>query len=301
MPNISEKAVLVRLSLSQWTARKYDKRVSLEIAGQHGIDADLGRYNKVLVDSNEIKKISKVANATRTFFYTNTLPWSAEYWIRPTQGYMQFMTYLGEYRAEFDSKVRDFCGLYEQLREDARRNLKGIFNPSDYPPVGAISNKFGFSVNVMPLAGAKDFRIDLSQEEVDQMGRALEAQNKRAVQQAMKTAWYRLYEAVAHMSTKLNDTGSKQIFRDSLVGNLEELTKILPVLNVANDPELTRMCDEVEHQLCSFDPENLRADDKARQTTGRAAMSLAKELEEIIDKQVVTEEADLLDSIINGL
>jgi hypothetical protein len=299
MPELAEKAVLIRLSLSQWTARKYDKRVSQEVAGNYGINIDLGRYNKVLVDSNEIKKITKVVNSTRTFFYANTLPWSAESRIRPTQGYLDFMSQLSVYKSENDRVVQDFCLKYETLREQARRDLKNMFNPADYPPVGAIHRKFGFHVEVTPLPSSEDFRVNLSNEEVARMREALEMQTKRAVQQAMKTAWERLHEAVSHMASKL--TIEKQIFRDTLVENLEELVRVLPVLNIADDPELTKMCHEVSYKLCSYDAQVLRNDDGARKETGIFATKLAEEISTKISEVKEPQEYDLLDSIIAGL
>jgi len=74
MSNLNEKAMLVKLSVSQWTARKYDKKVSQEINDQYSAH-DAGRYNKVLIAQEEIKKISKVASQARSFHYFNTLPW----------------------------------------------------------------------------------------------------------------------------------------------------------------------------------------------------------------------------------
>jgi len=298
MPDLSQRAVLVRLSVSQWTARKYDKRVTQEVADNHGVQSDAGRYNKVLIESAEIKKVTKATNAARTFFYANTLPWSDEYRIRPTRGYMEFMTELGEHKSEFQDRVREFCGLYSDLLTKARITLKGMYNPGDYPTPENLTKKFDFSVNVLPLAGATDFRIDLSKEQVDQIGAQLERQNKRSVRLAMKTAWTRLHEAVAHMADKLN--GEKTVFRNSLVDNLEELTKVLPVLNITDDPELTKLCDEVNHTLCSYAPDTLRTDDLARGKTGRAARKISATIEKVLEKEDEDEpEGDIFDSVIN--
>jgi hypothetical protein len=297
MADLSKKAVLVKLSVSQWTARKYDKRVTQEVADTHGVQSDAGRYNKVLIESSEIKKVSKATNAARTFFYANTLPWSDEYRIRPTQGYLDFMTALGEHKGEFQDRVREFCGMYADLQTKARITLKGMYNPGDYPTPDGLSKKFDFSVSVLPLVGAKDFRIDLSAEEVSRIGAQLEKQNAKAIKEAMRTAWTRLYEAVTHMADKLN--GEKTVFRNSLVDNLEELTKVLPILNITNDLELARVCDEINHNLCSYDPDTLRKDDLARSKTGKEARKLKQTIEKVLEKNEDEPEADIFDSVIN--
>jgi hypothetical protein len=297
MPDLSERAVLITLGISQWTARKYDKRVTQEVADTHGVQSDAGRYNKVLIESAEIKKVAKAVNAARTFFYAHTLPWSDEYRIRPTQGYLDFMNDLGECKAEFETRVREFCGMYSDLQTKARITLKGMYNPGDYPTPEQLSKKFDFSVSVMPLVGARDFRIDLSKEQVEQMGAQLERQNAKAVKMAMRTAWTRLYEAVSHMADKLN--GEKTVFRNSLVDNLEELTKVLPVLNITNDPELAKVCDEISHTLCSYDPDTLRKDETARVVTCRKAHSLAATIEGVLEQKDDEPEVDIFDSVIN--
>jgi len=297
MTDLSQRAVLIRLSVSQWTARKYDKRVTQEVAETHGVQSGAGRYNKVLIESGEIKKVSKATNAARTFFYANTLPWSDEYRIRPTKGYLEFIQELGEYKAEFQDRVVEFCGLYSDLQTKARLTLKGMYNHEDYPSPEKINKKFDFSVSVLPLAGAKDFRIDLSKEQVEHMGKQLERQNAKAIKQAMKIAWTRLYEAVSHMADKLS--GEKTVFRNSLVDNLEELTKVLPVLNITDDPELAKICDEISHTLCGYDPDTLRKDDLARDKTGQAARKITKTIEKVLEAEEDEPEIDIFDSVIN--
>ena len=298
MTDLSQKAVLIKLSVSQWTARKYDKRVTLEVAVSRGVQSTVGRYNKVLIDSDEMKKVTKATNAARTFFYANTLPWSDEYRIRPTQGYVEFINDLGEYKTEFQNRVVVFCGMYSDLQTKARITLKGMYNPGDYPSLERINKKFDFSVSVLPLAGAKDFRIDLSKEQVAQIGAQLEKQNAKAVKQAMRTAWTRLHDAVTHMADKLS--GKKAVFRNSLVDNLEELTRVLPVLNITNDPELAKVCDEISHSLCSYDPDTLRKDDLARGKTGRAAKKISKAIGNVLEEKENDEpEGGIFDSVIN--
>ena len=299
MADLSQKAVLISLNISQWTARKYDKRVTQEVADSHGVQSGAGRYNKVLIESTEIKKVAKATNAARTFFYANTLPWSDEYRIRPTKGYIEFINELGGFKSAFQGKVMEFCEMYSDLQTQARLTLKGMYNPGDYPSPEKLNKKFDFSVSVHPLAGASDFRIDLSKEQVVQMGKQLEKQNAKAVRLAMRTAWTRLHDAVMHMADKLS--GEKTIFRNSLVDNLEELTKVLPVLNITDDPELAKVCDEISHSLCNYDPDTLRKDDKARAEVGRKAGQISSAINQVLEQKDSEPEIedDIFDSVIN--
>ena len=45
---LSDKALLVQLSISQWTARKYDKRATEQVNNANNAAMTAGRYNKSL-------------------------------------------------------------------------------------------------------------------------------------------------------------------------------------------------------------------------------------------------------------
>ena len=47
--NLSTKAVLVGIAIHGWQARKYDRKVSLEVAEKHAATQDAGRFNKHLL------------------------------------------------------------------------------------------------------------------------------------------------------------------------------------------------------------------------------------------------------------
>ena len=46
---ITERAMLAAIHISVWTAIKHDRKVSREVAEQHGAYAGAGRYNKQLL------------------------------------------------------------------------------------------------------------------------------------------------------------------------------------------------------------------------------------------------------------
>ncbi len=49
VPSYSSSAMLVQLSISQWTARKLDKKVSAEVADAKRAAKGAGNYNKKLL------------------------------------------------------------------------------------------------------------------------------------------------------------------------------------------------------------------------------------------------------------
>ena len=72
---LNDKALLVQLTVSQWTARKYDKKVTEQIATQHDTVIEAGRYNKSLLPLNDyLGNIHQKTTAIRKEYYENTLP-----------------------------------------------------------------------------------------------------------------------------------------------------------------------------------------------------------------------------------
>ena len=77
--SLIDKALLVQLNISQWTARKYDKKASSKVAEEFHSYIDQGRYNKALLPMNGLlDRVHKKTTLIRTKFYTNTSPWGIE-------------------------------------------------------------------------------------------------------------------------------------------------------------------------------------------------------------------------------
>ena len=244
MTKLQEKALLISVNISQWSGRKFDKQATKSVANEYSIDARLGRYNKVLVDSAEIKKVNKAANKVRAFFYEKTLPWSTDCRIKSTNNYMEFMSELSKLASEFDQSVNNFCGLYSNLINKAQRDLNGLFNPLDYPSPSKIKEKFGVNVRVLPLPSADDFRVSLQSEEIEHLKKELEKQTSESLKQAMLSIYKKIEKLTQHMAETLADTDAK--FHKTLTGNLQKVVDVLPELNLTGDAELTALGKEIK-------------------------------------------------------
>ena len=75
MPSLlSQKAVLASLNISQWSARKLDKKVTEEIRARNHAEPHAGRYNKLLIAREGLQKVQHAAGEARTFHYAMTQP-----------------------------------------------------------------------------------------------------------------------------------------------------------------------------------------------------------------------------------
>ncbi len=276
--NLSDRALLVQLSVSQWTARKYDKKVTNEVASAHGTTTAAGRYNKSLLPMNDyLDRVHKKTTHIREKFYRNTLPWGIEgTMMLPTSNYLQFMTDFRKEKGEWQYLVDQFVGNYDQLRLDAKRLLGSLYDDGDYPDESDVARKFKMDMAIFPVPST-DFRVAIASDELTRIQQDVEKRIADAQTTAMKEVWDRLYDRVKHMAEKLADP--KAIFRDTMVENTKELCALLPRLNFMDDPNLEQLRQQVEASLLKH-PEALRNDPDLRRDT-------AVEAKAIMDKMSV--------------
>jgi len=283
--NITEKAMLVRLSISQWTARRFDRKATNEVIEKYQADKDAGRFNKMLVDLDSVKNYQRAANEARTFHYENTLPWlDNDSRILPSANYLDYSKKMRDLKSAFEKAVQDFISEYPKLIEKAERDLNGLFNPADYPESYQLEDKFNFSVHVVPVPDKNDFRVSLTDDDVDKIKANIEKSVQASISAAVRDCWDRLYKVVKHMGEKLNDP--KAVFRDSLVKNISDLCDLLPKLNLTSDPGLDRMSKEIGAVLGTLDPESLRRYELERKLAADRAGDILKKMSSYVGDDV---------------
>jgi hypothetical protein len=277
--SLSDKAMLVNLSISVWSARKYDKKVSQEIAAKHNTSDNVGRYNKNLlpVDAKSYAATVKAANSARVYHYANTLPWNDEgSRILPASNYMDYNANMRKFRADFEKNASVFFNEYPNLQANAKVILNGLYKEEDYPTTQNMARRFAFSTKFLPMPEASDFRVDIGQDEIDSIREQINSDTQSAVKEAMSDLYRRLYDAVTHMVEKLGSPDA--IFRDSLIGNVRELCDLLPRLNLTGDSTLEAMRTKIEKELTGFEPQEIRNEAILRETLARKAASIQSDL-----------------------
>lgn len=269
--DLSQKAMLVKLSMSHWTARKYDRSVSDKVASDYGASQDSGRYHKVLVAKEAIHEVLRAINDAKVFHYANTLPWQDDgFRILPAANFDIYSKGMRERQSDFENKAAEFCKNYPAYQEDAKQNLGGLFRLEDYPD--NIESKFDFSVKITPLPHETDFRVELQAADVSRIQTEIRERVESARVFAMKDLWERLYTNVSKMVERLSDKDAK--FKDSLVNNLRDLCSILPKLNIDNDSRLEKLRKDIEDKLCDADAKDLRKDEVSRAGTAKNAQKI---------------------------
>lgn len=270
---LSDRALLVQLTISQWSARKYDKKVTQAVASNHGTTTAAGRYNKSLLPMNDyLDNVHKKASYIRQKYYENTLPWGIEgTQMLPSANYLGFMTEFRKEKGEWEVIVQEFLDNYDAMKLDAKRILGSLYNEQDYPDLDTLRGKFKMDMAVFPVP-TTDFRVSIADDELARIQDDVERRVAEAQTQAMRDVWERLYDKVKHIADKLADP--KAIFRDSMIENARELCALLPRLNFTDDPNLEAMRQAVEQTLVNSQPDALRANPTVRQDKAEVAADI---------------------------
>lgn len=282
--SITTRAMLARVTIRSWGGRALDRKVTEEVAEQHGVSTNAGRYNKQLVPKARLEPIAKAAGALRMYHYEHTLPWMDDGGrILPAAAFETYRAGMLGLKDGFDSAVEKFLADWPAIMEEAKAELGSLFRPGDYPTdPGSL---FGVRLGTMPMPSADDFRVSLGDQDVTAIKRQIEEDAQAALKAAVADTVGRIRTVVGAMSERLRayrvnpDTGKQEgVFRDSLVGNVRDLVAILPALNLTNDPVIARAISEMS-TLCAYEAEELRTHPGKRSETLAAADAILAGME----------------------
>lgn len=254
MSTIATKSLIAILSISQWTARRYDKKATKEVNDKNNAQDDAGRYNKLLVAKETLEKIVAIAGRARAYHYENTLPWGENNErLLSTDNYFAYIQKMAEFRDEFDREVATFLSNYDQYVLQSRLRLGDLFLQEDYPSRLEIESKFGLKTSFLPVQET-DFRVQLSDEEIQKLKASVGVEINNRINVAVKDIWNRVKEQLQKMKDRLSNADA--VFRDTLFENLNDLIELLPKLNVTGDLEIAKVCNEL--LSLKADPESVR-------------------------------------------
>ena len=267
--SIASSAMLVELSISTWTARKLDKRVSTKVDLDNGAKTKVVNANKnLMAGTGMLDTIVKYAANARAWHLSQTLPWTDNgSRLLPMSNFMTYKEQLGKLESNYSALVDKFIVAYPNLVSAAAFQLGDLFDRNEYPDASALKKKFKFTYSFFPVPTAGDFRIDINEEaKADIIANCNSAYQER-LNNAMREAWDRLHDCLTRMSERLTDNadGSRKIFRDSLVENGVELVDMLKHLNITKDPSLELARKELGDAILHHDLDSLRENSNARE------------------------------------
>lgn len=283
--------LLATLSMSAWSAKKYDRKISQKVAAEHGATENVGRYNKNLmpIEASTYRACHDLRSEARAFFNNETLPWLDMDGTRivASTNFLNLSEGMRERRLKIENADKLFLDEAPTLFERARFCLNGMWKAEDYPTGKKLSKKFSFALKFFPMPDAADFRVKELTDEVKQQAAA---DIQQGIEGAIGDLWDRLDQVVTHMASRLANKKmcdckackgrefKTDEFHDTLVENVRNVCDIIPRLNFTGDPKLEECRKQILAGLAQFEPQQLRDSQSLRETIAERAEQIQKEM-----------------------
>lgn len=280
MYRLSDKVMLVHLHTPQFGGSKEDKTVTKFVEDSFNV-AGVGRWSKKLIPER-LARISSHVQKARSLHSFYTVPWDlAGVGMLPSELYFEYMEKMQPIKDNFLMEVQKLEDEYLEVLDIEKVRLGPHFKGSDYPSPWKLSKAFRFETKFYPVPDSGDIRVALVDYEVDRLKQDLENNIKSTLASNTKELWTRVHRGVVDLVERL--TSDRNIRYDSpVVDNLKRLSKVLPALNFAQDPDLDQMAKDIEDKLCQYKPEELRDDEFIKEKTKLEATKIEERLKNFI-------------------
>lgn len=256
----AENALLTTLRKSEWTGKKKASELDAKIAtDNNAVRGKATKTDKFLIAQDEPlwKAVKSAGRALHTEWEKWSTPWQdGGTRMIASAAFMEFAQRMDKRVEAFKAAVAAFVDDYEAMIPRQRQRLGDLFDEANYPTKGEIVNKFGVSIDYLPVPTGDDFRVQLADDQLAAVQASTRRMVEGALAKAAKDPIKRLHKAVSKVVATLAQPNA--IFRDSMIGNIRELAEMMPALNIANDPKLDALTDEIQQDLASIDPAELR-------------------------------------------
>jgi hypothetical protein len=268
--SITSSAVLVEMNISVWTANKLDKSATEKVVSDNAAVQNAAQVRKNLMAGTTLRKdIADYAAGCRLWHNTRTLPWADKgARLLSTSLFMDYKSEANVRRDTFNKMVDNFMVQYPSLVQTANNYLGTLFNPEDYPSVDEVRDKFGFRLVFSPVPESGDFRLQVAEQDLQDLRQQYESNFNDRLAEAMREPWDRLHKLLTGMSEKLTDVEgedeTKKRYHDTLITNAQSLCSLLTHLNVTKDAKLEQARRDLELTMLGADIDAIKESPEVR-------------------------------------
>jgi len=281
MENIFEKACLLQMTTSVWSASKSVDPVLLRELSEH---SDWVKGRKNLINPELMGQIRTAAHQARNKVKDYSLPFPIMgIQLVPKKHISTVEEILQHHQVRFLDKVEEFIGMYGQAREEAKEALGDLFNETDYPLNIRAKFKFGWQF----LALQVPTKAMILSPEIYEREKArfenLMFETRELCLQALRTEFSGI---LSELTEKLSSNGDKpkKIVANSMFNKLNEFFLELETKNIFEDQELEELTANARQIIADVSPYSLKYNDQAREQIKAQMQGLQRTLEaSIID------------------
>ena len=267
LPTIQSTFMEVTLSMGFWQPKKPSAKAKAKLQELYGAyDKSVKPELQLLAYCKELSEAKSVGEKARTTNYNMSKPWEdGGGRILHNSKLHKWIEEMSKAEQERDKMLNKFFDNYDEAVQNDQVRLGGLFKASDYPPLDVVKDKFSFTYSFKPIT--PDVRTAVFDDHREVIEEAYQKQHQKLIQDLTRSVWTTLKEQLVRLAQQCDftkDDTAKRIF-DGLADDVRDAVDALSVYNLADDPEMTRVYNELSGIINQdFNEEKIRRGESYR-------------------------------------
>lgn len=276
--SLTDFAVKVSLTVRKPQLSTIDKkatRAAEDTLGAHGA----GRYRKDLYPKELVSPIIAAEVAARQFISRSTLDGVLP--VADPEFFENFLREMSRYETAFNQAVTVFLNNYSSALAEAQHRQGGMFDPTIYPDVSELRNRFAWELSIEPVPAHSHYSTILStlsdalRSEIErQIRRQNQTQTRLVVEAAkekLESSLKDFAEAMARPTRRVVNkrTGAVEerqpIIREAVLENLSEALRLVGQVADLLPPDYKAVLGEASALPTKYRIDEIRADSAVRE------------------------------------
>ena len=262
---IRASALLVSIRLGSYNPIRTDKKEGRAVTNAHGVDSKLLKVQKnTMPTASVLEDIEKLDTRIRAVVDKFTAPFARGIGLLPAT---RFFDLRKEITPLMDDRVRlvaRFADEYSILVDEARRDLKTIFNAGDYPPAAEVVRKFHAKLDSFSIGNPAEGKLGVLGELAQQIADAQEESLRDKFEGVTPYLVSQLLKPLRHQSSTLQNPDAK--LYETTFSNVYEAADAVSHLNLLGDPLIQEVVSHIEDNL-KVTKEDIKDDEHLRGKT----------------------------------
>ena len=230
-------------------------------------EKDLINVSKKLLDSEELKAITKHDGETRAWLMSICLPslFRSGIYLVPIAAIEKVQERLEAAKTKRQELIEKFLLTYESCKAEAQTKLRDLFNATDYPSIGRVRNAFVFEWAWITFSTPGKLK-EISQGFFEQEKHKAEAHWQEATQAVQELLREQFKELVSHLVERLTPgpDGKPKKFKESTIKNMKDFLENFSIRNVTDDNELQALVTATTKLMTGVEAGDLRSNEAVR-------------------------------------
>ena len=270
---IAQRALLVKLQVSNWGEQAIDKEATEAVAQANNVAPGAGKYTKRLLNKDATAKVRDVGRQARSFHNSLTIPWDDNGTrLLPIDAYDKYTTRVDQLVELRRDAVNELINDFQRHVDSAQADLGGLFDASQYPDPESLRNSFNMSVDFDSVSDSNRFIAEIPEAEREKIKQAIEQRLVTRINAGLDDICQRLAKLIKIAQQQMQDTDAgepnSRIY-DTMVTTLRDMVENIPLINITNDPRLNEAAEQLLAATANLHADNLRPKNKHFDATKR--------------------------------